>query len=167
MNANEQMVRKLNNHSVEVSLPSRLGYERIAMDCSASFAKMAGFARERIEDLKTAVAEACLNAIEHGNKGHPDTRVLVTMNFKDDRFSVCVKDNGTGIPRIPRDQTVMRRIKNLEPPKGLGTYLIKQLVDEVEFNNLTADGHTVKMVIKLTDKPLSSGKRQASSGTTN
>ena len=167
MSANEQIVRKLNNHAVEVSLPSKLGYERIAMDCSASFAKMAGFAQDRIEDLKTAVAEACLNAIEHGNKGHPDTRVLVTMNFKDDRFSVSVKDNGKGIPRIPKDKTVMQRIENLEPPKGLGTYLIKQLVDEVEFNNLTADGHTVKMVIKLTDKPLSLGKRQASGGTTN
>jgi serine/threonine-protein kinase RsbW len=167
MNVKEQMVRRLNSHAVEVSLPSKLGYERIAMDCSASFAKMAGFAQDRIEDLKTAVAEACLNAIEHGNKGHPDTRVLVTMDFKDDRFSVCVKDNGKGIARIPRDKTVMRRIENLEPPKGLGTYLIKKLVDEVEFNNLTVDGHTVKMVIKLTDKPLSLGNRQASGGTTN
>lgn len=167
MNAKQQMVRRLNNHAVEVSLPSRLGYERIAMECSASFAKMAGFAQDRIEDLKTAVAEACLNAIEHGNKGHPDTRVQVTMNFKDDRFSVFVKDNGKGISRIPADKTVMQRIENLEPPKGLGTFLIKQLMDEVEFNNLTADGHTVKMVINLTDKPLSLGKRQASGGKTN
>jgi serine/threonine-protein kinase RsbW len=119
------------------------------MDCSASFARMAGFAPQRIEDLKTAVAEACLNAIEHGNKNHPDTRVLVTMDFKDDRFSVLVKDGGNGITRLPKDRTVMRRIENLEPPKGLGIYLIKQLVDEVEFNKMTKDGHTVKMVIKL------------------
>jgi len=151
MSAKEQMIRRLNNRSVEVSLPSKLGYERIAMDCSASFAKMVGFAPERVEDLKTAVAEACLNAIEHGNKSHPDTRVLVTMNFKDDRFSVSVKDGGNGIPRLPKDKAVMRSIEKLEPPKGLGTYLIKQLVDEVEFNNLTKDGHAVKMVIKLTN----------------
>ena len=149
MSPKMQMVRKINDHAVEVSLPSKLGYERIAMDCSASFAKMAGFTPQRIEDLKTAVAEACLNAIEHGNKNHPDTRVLVTMNFKDDRFSVSVKDGGNGISRLPRDKTVMRRIENLEPPKGLGIYLIKQLMDEVEFNNMTKDGHTVKMVIKL------------------
>lgn len=149
MSAKKQMVKRLDDRTVEVSLPSRLGYERIAMDCSASFAKMAGFAPQRIEDLKTAVAEACLNAIEHGNKSHPDTRVLVTMDFKDDRFSVLVKDGGNGIPRLPRDRTVMRRIENLKPPKGLGIYLIKQLVDEVEFNNMTKDGHTVKMVIKL------------------
>jgi serine/threonine-protein kinase RsbW len=151
MSAKEQMIRRLNNRSIEVSLPSRLGYERIAMDCSASFAKMVGFATQRVEDLKTAVAEACLNAIEHGNKSHPDTRVLVTMNFKDDRFSVSVKDGGNGIPRLPKDKAVMRSIEKLEPPKGLGTYLIKQLVDEVEFNNLTKDGHAVKMVIKLTN----------------
>ena len=149
MSAKKQMVKRLDDRTVEVSLPSRLGYERIAMDCSASFAKMAGFAPQRIEDLKTAVAEACLNAIEHGNKSHPDTRVLVTMDFKDDRFSVLVKDGGNGIPRLPRDRTVMRRIENLKPPKGLGIYLIKQLVDEVEFNKMTKDGHTVKMVIKL------------------
>ncbi|MEJ2731243.1 MAG: ATP-binding protein [Deltaproteobacteria bacterium] len=149
MSAKKQMVRRLDDRTVEVSLPSRLGYERIAMDCSASFAKMAGFAPQRIEDLKTAVAEACLNAIEHGNKSHPDTRVLVTMDFKDDRFSVLVKDGGNGITQLPKDRAVMRSIEKLEPPKGLGIYLIKQLVDEVEFNNMTKDGHAVKLVIKL------------------
>ena len=159
MSSHAQMVRRLDDRTIEVSLPSRLGYERIAMDCSASFAKMAGFAPERIEDLKTAVAEACINAIEHGNKGHPDTRVLVTMNFKDDRFSVSVKDGGDGILRLPRDRTVMRTIEKLQPPKGLGTFLIKQLVDEVEFNHMTKDGHAVKMVIKLTNKPLALGKK--------
>ena len=163
----KEKIRIVDERTVEVSLPNVSGYERIAMESSASFAKIGGLKKDRIEDLKTAVAEACLNAIEHGNKGHPNPRVLVTMNFKDDRFSVCVKDNGKGIARIPRDKTVMRRIENLEPPKGLGTYLIKKLVDEVEFNNLTVDGHTVKMVIKLTDKPLSLGNRQASGGTTN
>ena len=150
MSSHAQMVRRLDDRTIEVSLPSRLGYERIAMDCSASFAKMAGFAPERIEDLKTAVAEACINAIEHGNKGHPDTRVLVTMNFKDDRFSVSVKDGGDGILRLPRDRTVMKTIEKLQPPKGLGTFLIKQLVDEVEFNQATEEGHVVRMVFKIT-----------------
>ena len=151
MSQKNHMVRRLNRRTVEVSLPNRMGYERIAMDCSASFAKIAGFAPGRIEDLKTAVAEACINAIEHGNQGHPDTRVLVTMNFKDDIFSVSVKDGGDGIKKLPEDKAVMQQIEKLEPPKGLGIYLIKQLVDEVEFNDMTKDGHAVKMVIKLTN----------------
>ena len=151
MSQKNNMVRRLNKRTVSVSLPNRMGYERIAMDCSASFAKMVGIGLERIEDLKTAVAEACMNAIEHGNHGHPDTRVLVTMNFKDDKFSVSVKDNGDGIKKLPNDKAVIQQIEKLEPPDGLGIYLIKQLVDEVEFNNLTKGGHTVKMVIKLTN----------------
>ena len=49
--------RIVDERTVEVSLPNKLGYERIAMECSASFAKIVGFLPERIQDLKTAVAE--------------------------------------------------------------------------------------------------------------
>ncbi len=150
MDEEREMVRRLDARTVEVSLPSKIGYERIAMDCSASFAKTVGFVSGRIEDLKTAVAEACINAIEHGNKGRPDARVIVTMNFKDYTFNVSVKDEGRGIPELPKDPEIKKTIEKLEPPKGLGTYLIKQLVDQVEFNEMTKEGHVVRMVIKLT-----------------
>ena len=150
MSAKKQMVRRLDNRTVEVSLPSRLGYERIAMDCSASFAKMAGFAPQRIEDLKTAVAEACLNAIEHGNRGRPEARVIVTMSFDEDTLRVSVKDEGAGVLELPKEPDIEPRIEKLEPPRGLGIYLIKQLVDHVEFNRMTKDGHVVRMAMKIT-----------------
>jgi len=53
---------------IELHIPSVLGFERVAMETAASVAKKIGFTEDRIEDLKTAVSEACLNAIEHGNK---------------------------------------------------------------------------------------------------
>ena len=146
----EKMVKRLDERTVEISLPNRMGCERIAMNCSASFARIFGFASERIEDLKTAVSEACINAIEHGNKGRPDTRVIVTMDFSDDLFSVSVKDEGDGIPELPKDEIVLQKIEELKPPTGLGIYLIKQLVDQVEFNAMTNGGHAVRMAIRLT-----------------
>lgn len=146
------MVRKLDEHTIEVSLPSKLGYERIAMDCSASFAGIVGFIQERIEDLKTAVSEACLNAMMHGNKGRHEARVIVTMNFENDSFSVSVKDEGTGIPNLPKDPDIEKKVNKMEPPNGFGMYLIKQLVDQVEFNQITKGGHIVKMVIRLYQK---------------
>ncbi len=149
MGEQEEMVRMLNERTIEVSLPNKLGYERIAMDCSASFASIFGLASERIEDLKTAVAEACCNAIMHGNKGRPDTKVLVTMKLNDDHMSVFVEDEGDGISDFPEDTDVLRKIEKLEPPRGLGIYLIKRLVDQVEFNEVTKVGHGVRMVIKL------------------
>ena len=148
-----KFIRMLNENTIEVSLPNKLGYERIAMACSASFAKIVGFLPDRIEDLKTAVSEACLNAMEHGNKEHPDKRVLITMNYKDHVFSVSVMDQGEGMNdslEIPKKPDIDKKIEMLEPHRGLGMFLIEQLVDQVEFNQVTKDGHMVRMVLKLT-----------------
>ncbi len=148
-----KLIRMLNENTIEVSLPNKLGYERIAMACSASFAKIVGFLPERIEDLKTAVSEACLNAMEHGNQNRPDKRVLVSMNYKDHVFSVSVMDEGEGMgetPEIPEMPDIEKKIESLETPRGLGMFLIKQLVDQVEFNQITKEGHMVRMVLKLT-----------------
>jgi serine/threonine-protein kinase RsbW len=135
--------------TVEVSFPSKLGYERIAMECSASLARIVGLAQDRIEDLKTAVSEACINAIEHGNKGRPESRVVVSFNVNADTFWASVKDEGTGITEFPQELNIEQKVEKLEPPNGLGVYLIKNLVDEVEFNQTTKEGHVVKMGIRL------------------
>jgi serine/threonine-protein kinase RsbW len=101
MNDKIKMVRRLDERTVEISLPNKVGYERIAMACCASFARMIGFVPERIEDLKSAVAEACINAMQHGNKWRPEARVVVNMNFRDDTFTVSVMDQGDGMPEVP------------------------------------------------------------------
>lgn len=147
-----EYIKMKDEHTVEINLPSELGYERVAMECSASFAKMAGFIPEKIEDLKTAVSEACLNAMEHGNKGQPDTRVVISMNFRDHAFNVTVTDQGNGIPD-PENVVlpdIKKKIENLQTPRGMGLFLIEQLMDHVEFNKMTKEGHMVKMVLNLT-----------------
>ena len=69
----------LNGKPVELRVPSRMGYEKVAMGTAASVAKLMGFPDDRIEDLKTAIAEACLNAIEHGNQLNENLCVGVTL----------------------------------------------------------------------------------------
>ena len=150
MEAQRQMFRMLDERTIKVSLPNKLGYERIAMHSAASFARIVGFVPERIEDLKTAVSEACLNAMEHGNKCHPDKRVIITMNYEEGVFSVTVVDEGEGIEVLPEDPDIEEKIENLETPRGLGIFLIKNLVDQVEFNKMTNEGHMVRMEIKMT-----------------
>ena len=139
----------LDDRTVEVNLPNVLGYERIAMECSASFAKIGGLVKERIDDLKTAVAEACLNAMEHGNRDHPDSRVIITMYLGDKDFKVSVMDAGDGMSIIPQHIDIKKKIEGLEPPNGLGLFLIQQLVDQVEFKKMNGGGHVVKMVLKM------------------
>ena len=145
----KEKVRMLDERTVEVDLPNVDGYERIAMECSASFAKIGGLVKERIEDLKTAVSEACLNAMQHGNGGRPEARVIVTMYLGDRDFRVSVMDEGNGFPNKSQEIDIVRKVENLEPPNGLGLFLIQQLVDQVEFDQMTGGGHAVKMVLKI------------------
>jgi serine/threonine-protein kinase RsbW len=144
-----QTVRMLDRQTIEVNLPNEMGYERIAMACSASFARIVGFMPERIEDLKTVVSEACLNAMEHGNKGHPDARVIITMDYKENAIIVSVIDEGTGVQKIPAEPDIRKKIEKLEAPRGLGIFLIKQLADQVDLNQMTKDGHVVRMIIRM------------------
>ncbi|MCP4626293.1 MAG: ATP-binding protein [bacterium] len=144
-----EKIRMLDDRTVEVNLPNVSGYERIAMECSASFAKIGGLVKERIEDLKTAVAEACLNAMEHGNRDHPDSRVVITMYLGDKNFKVSVMDAGDGMSVIPQHIDIKKKVEGLEPPNGLGLYLIQQLVDQVEFKKINGGGHVVKMVLRM------------------
>ena len=140
---------QLNRQNIEISLPSQIGYERIAMASAESYAKMIGLAPERIEDLKTIVAEAAINAMQHGNKQRPDARVTVSMMFKDNALQVTVMDQGEGFKEFLPDPDIERIVNEQDPAVGFGTFLIRQLADQVEIDK-TADGaNFVRMTIKL------------------
>jgi serine/threonine-protein kinase RsbW len=143
-----EMAVTLNDRNVKVILPTMIGYERIAMASSASFAKMFGFSPERIEDLKTVVAEAAINAMQHGNGGRPDAKVTVVINYQDDALQIWVMDEGDGIKAILPKPDIEKILDNLEPAIGFGVFLIQQLADEVDFNMDIEKGHCLRMVIK-------------------
>ena len=138
----------MSDRTIEVSLANQLGYERVAMACSESFARMMGLQPERIEDLKTMVSEAATNAMQHGNKGRPNARVTVSMDCRDNIINVTVKDEGDGIKYFPPKPDIEKIIDNLDTSVGFGLFLIKQLADQVEFNAIDG-GHVVKMAIKM------------------
>jgi serine/threonine-protein kinase RsbW len=134
--------------NIELHIPSVMGYEKIAMECAASMAKKMGFTEDRIEDLKTAVAEACLNAIEHGNKLDTSTKVGITLTVEESRLQVSVKDEGKGINNVPTP-SIESKIKGEDKPRGWGIFLIKSLVNEVTFEARPEGGNVTKMVIYL------------------
>ncbi len=136
--------------SVEVRLPSRLGYEKVAMSTAAAVAKLMGFREERIEDLKTAVAEACINAIEHGNRMNEGLSVGVVLSSVDDALEVKVIDDGKGLKTIPPRPDIDRKIHGEEDPRGMGMFLIQALVDEAEWvKGGNGKSSYVRLVIRL------------------
>ena len=136
--------------SVEVRLPSRLGYEKVAMSTAAAVAKLHGLRPDRIEDLKTAVAEACINAIEHGNRLNEKLSVGVILSASNDVLEVKVIDDGKGMRSQPPKPDIDRKMHGEEDPRGMGMFLIQALVDEAEWVAGT-DGKSsyVRLVIRL------------------
>ena len=143
------MGKQLNDRTVAVILSNEIGYERIAMACSASFAQLFGCSLERIEDLKTVVSEAAINAMEHGNEGRADARVIVYLNCRNGAINVSVIDEGDGIKEVPPHPNTERIIDELDSPTGYGVFLINQLADKVEYNQMTDEGHAVRMAINM------------------
>jgi serine/threonine-protein kinase RsbW len=136
------------DNKIELHIPSVMGFEKVAMECAASTAKKMGFTEDRIEDLKTAVAEACLNAIEHGNEMDTSTKVGITLTIEESKLQVSVKDEGKGFKEIP-NPSIENKIGGKDKPRGWGIFLIKSLVNEVIFEPSPEGGNLVRMIIYL------------------
>jgi serine/threonine-protein kinase RsbW len=138
-----------NGSFVQVRLPSELGYEKVAMSTAASMASLMGFSADRIDDLKTAVAEACINAIEHGNQLNNSLTVGVVLSTTDDQLEVKVIDDGSGVRDLPLAPDIDRKVLGEEDPRGMGMFLIQSLVDEAEWHQGPPGKSFVRLVIRL------------------
>jgi len=134
---------------IELSVPSRLGLEQVAVDASAALASLMGFSEDRVEDLKTAVEEACINAIEHGNNENSSTKVLVELIADKSKLQVDIHDRGKGIPGDIEKPDIDAKIARKQKPRGWGLFLIQSLMDEVEFDWSPETGSVTRMVIHL------------------
>lgn len=138
-----------NTNKITVVIPSQLGYEKKAMEKAAKIAREMGFSEDRVNDLKTAVAEACINAIEHGNDLDDSTCIGVTLTTGASALEVSVSDEGSGIKTLPTP-SIKDKIEGQDPSKrGWGVFLINSLMDEVQFLSDQGGGNTVRMVIHL------------------
>ncbi|MDQ5811810.1 MAG: ATP-binding protein, partial [Actinomycetota bacterium] len=78
----------------ELSVPSEPGNERRAMEVVAGAVKGAGLTEQRLERLKTAVAEATMNAMEHGNGYRAEVPVKIRVLSSEADLSVRITDQG-------------------------------------------------------------------------
>jgi anti-sigma regulatory factor (Ser/Thr protein kinase) len=103
----------------------------------------------QLERLKTAVGEATMNAIEHGNKNRADVPVAVQVLLSDGRVRVRITDQGGGAP-IPEAEApdLEAKLAGLQTPRGWGLFLIKNMVDEIQLSS-DAVHHTIELIVHL------------------
>jgi anti-sigma regulatory factor (Ser/Thr protein kinase) len=103
---------------------------------------------EPLERLKTAVAEAAMNAIEHGNKGRSEIPVSVQVLESDGGVRVRITDRG-GAPAHAAAETpdLDAKLAGLQDPRGWGLFLIENMVDEFKVSK-DGDLHTIELVVR-------------------
>jgi anti-sigma regulatory factor (Ser/Thr protein kinase) len=133
----------------DFEIASEPGNERAAMERVAEAVRDLRLEPARLERLKTAVAEATMNAIEHGNKNQADLPVTIQLLASPVELAVRVTDHGGGqaIPE-PEEPDIESKLEGEQTPRGWGLFLIKNMVDDLR---VTSDDthHTVELVLKL------------------
>jgi serine phosphatase RsbU (regulator of sigma subunit)/CHASE1-domain containing sensor protein/anti-sigma regulatory factor (Ser/Thr protein kinase) len=134
----------------DFTLPSEPGNERPAMEKVADAVRGLPLSEQRLDRLKTAVAEATMNAMEHGNRYDPEVPVRIQVWLLKERLLVRVIDRGSGPLSSLRAKgpDLEAKLENAQTPRGWGVFLIERMVDEVRVSG-NPDHHTVELVMRL------------------
>jgi serine/threonine-protein kinase RsbW len=128
------MGKNNNNHVEQMTLtfPSDLKYLGAVDAAVQDLARELLFSQDAINDLGTALIEACSNAIEHGNKFSPEKQVSVTIRFNDRTFTAIVKDQGAGFDFEKK----LREEPDPDPmsERGRGILIMRAFTDGLKFS---------------------------------
>jgi serine/threonine-protein kinase RsbW len=130
------------------ALASEPGNERLAIDRVAASVVSAGLPPARLERLKTAVAEATMNAIEHGNGNRPEIPVNVEVIQHGDEITVAITDQGGEAPlATTAEPDLAKKLAGAQSPRGWGLFLIRNMVDALD---VETDGqrHTIRLTMR-------------------
>ena len=136
------------------AVASEPGNERVALARVAEAVAGCGLTGARLERLKTAVAEATMNAIEHGNRNRPEIPVNVEVTQDGPDIIVTITDRGgehtaaetTGAgPAVTPDLEL--KLAGEQPPRGWGLFLIRNMVNAMQ---VSTDGpwHTIQLTMR-------------------
>ena len=106
--------------------------------------KAASLDDEDIFTLQLCLEEALVNAIKHGNKMNADLSVAVTIQLDTHEVVMTIKDKGEGFDHASLPNPTQK--DNLSKLSGRGVFLIKSLMDRVEYFD---QGSGIRMVKQL------------------
>jgi serine/threonine-protein kinase RsbW len=115
-------------------------------------ARQFGFSEEDVANIVLAVDEACTNIIKHAYQYAPDKEIDIAIVRNNGTFEVKIKDSGRSFDPELLTAPDLRRNLSHHRRGGLGVYLMKKLMDKVEYNFAAGDKNEVSLVKYLSRK---------------
>ena len=140
-------VNSLKPETIELKLPAKTEYMNVVRLSIAGIGERMNFSVDDIEDIKTAVGEACINSIRHGYQEKVAEENLIYIRFiiHPKKLEIVIKDNGIGFETISVDEYLAQPSDEKAESIGLGIQLMKTLMDEVKYSS-SANGTKVRLV---------------------
>lgn len=128
------------------------GNERTARTRVAQTVAACGLSPAQLDKLGTAVGEATMNAIEHGNRGRPELPVEFQVFQSGDEIVVTISDRGGecnagGAEASAEAPDLARKLAGEQSPRGWGLLLIRHMVDAMDVIT-EGERHTVRLTIR-------------------
>ena len=130
---------------VRLEIPAIAEWVAVARLAVAAVASRQRFSVDDIEDIKLAVAESCTNAIQHGA---PDNTISIVCEVGTDGIAITVSDRGQGPPLSAVEE---ERIGEGGRTEELGVFLIRALMDSVEYTSDVRDGTQLVMTKRVSE----------------
>jgi serine/threonine-protein kinase RsbW len=144
-------------HSISTTVRSTTDHLREVRSFVDAAARQFGFAEEEVANIVLAVDEACTNIIKHAYGGAPTGDIRVTVVREGNAFEVQILDHGRAFdpetvhaPNLKKHLTEFRR-------GGLGVYLMRRLMDRVEYSMHPGQPNEVRLVKFLGQTPAHTG----------
>ncbi len=124
------------SQEVNLTLPIRPDMEMTASKTATSLAESMGMSADKVDEVRMAVVEACINAFEHSRAD--DGRVYITFQVVGEDaeiLQITIADNGVGFEpeeiETPRIEDKLKATRK----RGWGIQIIRGLMDEVEIHS--------------------------------
>lgn len=132
---------------VTLTLPMLPDMEVAASKTATAMAEYMQMTPDRIDEVRMAVIEACINAFEHSHA--PDRKVYMTFEVlgggEPELLRISVRDTGIGFVAGGREKPRIASKLKAENKRGWGLEIIQGLMDSVEIDSSAGGGTTVVM----------------------
>ena len=126
-----------NTDEYEIVIPMGEDTEMIAAHTIEEIAKRHSFPAKTINQIKTALVEACINAAEHSLS--PDRKIYQKFNVTDEKITITISNRGLRLA-----DKAATEVTSQTGRRGWGLKLIQGLMDEVKLEQ-TDDGTRITM----------------------
>lgn len=139
----EESAMKKPSSEVDLTIPMLPEMELAASKTATAVAEFMGLDQNKVEEIRLALIEACINAIEHSRS--KDRKVHINFAIREDHLEIVIQDFGEGFDVEDVRERIAERDSNKLLKRGWGLKIMEELMDEVEMHS-GRKGTSIRMI---------------------